>query len=177
MRLLIGLAALAVPADADSGPRFSNVFADHMVLQQNKPIKVWGFGASSSGSPVSLSVSLGSATTSAVAMPDGRWHATLPARPGASCSKGGLELQLKSSTGAAVQILEDICVGEVYLFSGQSNIDTIVTKHAFNASAEIAAASGFPHVRIADTAHEDTKQAAFTLAAHGVSSQQVEWEV
>ena len=60
---------------------------------------------------------------------------------------------ISSTSGGETVALRDILVGKTILCSGQSNIDTIVTKNAFNASAEIAAAAGFPHVRIANTAH------------------------
>ena len=56
-----------------------------------------------------------------------------------------------SSDGVSIQ-LHDILVGKTVLCSGQSNIQTIVVSKAFNATAEIAAAGAFPHVRIANTA-------------------------
>jgi sialate O-acetylesterase len=52
--------------------------------------------------------------------------------------------------------LTDLLVGKVILCSGQSNIDTISVEHAFNATAEIAAASNFPYIRIARTMRHNT---------------------
>eukprot|EP01048_Picozoa_sp_COSAG05_P021808 COSAG05_NODE_4133_length_1659_cov_1.255769_1_plen_179_part_10 len=67
---------LAVGVAAAEGPRFSNVFMSHMVLQHGRPISLWGWGASSHAQ---LEVSLGNHSTEAtVNASDGSWHATLP---------------------------------------------------------------------------------------------------
>ena len=105
---------------ASAAARFSNVFASHMVIQRGRPIEVWGFGASPSAS--ALTVHIGSEAADAYwpVSADGSWKAVLPAIHGFGCN--GTALVLKSG-GVAVQTLRDICVGDVYLFSGQSNID------------------------------------------------------
>ena len=117
------------------GPRFSNVFASHMVLQRGEPIELWGFGASSSGS--ALTVHLGSDVASVFwpVAADGSWKAVLPAVHGFGCN--GTDLVLKSG-GTVVQTLSDICIGDVYLFSGQSNIDLPEAyANQFDAAAQI----------------------------------------
>lgn len=100
--------------------RFSNVFAAHMVLQRGEPIELWGFGASPTAS--ALTVHLGSATASVFwpVAADGSWRAVLPAVHDFGCN--GTDLVLRRG-GTAVQTLADVCIGDVYLFSGQSNID------------------------------------------------------
>ena len=118
-----------------SSVRFSNVFASHMVLQRGQPIELWGFGASPSAS--NLSVHMGSAATD-VYWPvgaDGSWKAELPAMHGFGCN--GTQLVLKSE-GKLVQALSDICIGDVYLFSGQSNIDLAESyANQFDAEAQV----------------------------------------
>lgn len=118
--LLLSAASFSSPAPS-VGLRFSNVFQSRMVLQRDRAIEVWGFGASPSAS--TLSVHLGEDVSAPVFWPvnsDGSWKAVLPAIRGFGCN--GTELVLKSG-GIPVQTLSDICIGDVYLFSGQSNID------------------------------------------------------
>ena len=101
---------------AASGPRFSNVFRDHGVLQRGAPLSIWGFGA---GGVSHLAVSLGTATVNAtVNATDGTWRAVLPAQPATPLGTG---LDLTLQPGGPT--LRDVAVGDVLLFSGQSNID------------------------------------------------------
>ncbi len=97
---------------ADAQPKPANIFSSHMVLQRDKPIRVWG--TASAGETVTVSL----AEKSAKAKTDrsGRWSVTLPAMP-----HGGphtMRIRGKQET-----ILEDILVGEVWLCSGQSNME------------------------------------------------------
>ena len=134
---------------------FSNTLGDHAVLQN--PITIWGIG--SPGATVATVVSGGAATPSAppsppaplsaTVGPDGIWRQAIP-----NLAESLVPVTILSTTGGNRTIaLHDILVGKTILCSGQSNIDTIVTKNAFNATAEIAAAGNFPHVRIMDTSH------------------------
>ena len=152
--LLAALLPVAVPSSsaspaAPAGARFSNVFASSMVLQRGKPIEVWGFGASASAS--ALTVHIGSDMASAYwpVAADGSWKAVLPAIHEPGCN--GTELVLKSG-GTAVQTLTDICLGDVYLFSGQSNIDVPEAyAHQFDPAAqakEEAFADANPDIRL-----------------------------
>eukprot|EP01052_Picozoa_sp_SAG31_P011692 SAG31_NODE_668_length_12945_cov_15.915849_2_plen_203_part_00 len=110
---------LTIPHSATT-PRFSNVFGSHMVLQRGRPIKVWGFGAAPDTS--NLTVHFGAVQTEAYwpVNVDGSWRALLPALPGAPCDGTALVLKL---AGTVVESLADVCIGDVHLFSGQSNID------------------------------------------------------
>ena len=121
----MALAAVSAPpsASSTSSPppraRFSNVFGDAMVLQRDQPIRLWGFGFGASAA------CLGSACGPAVATPRGGsnapgwWAATLPAR---AASATAVELTLRDANNITLQRLVDVVVGDVYLFSGQSNI-------------------------------------------------------
>jgi sialate O-acetylesterase len=116
--------------DIDVAPaavRFSNVFADAMVLQRNKPIHLWGFGPPPAGMTVCLGSDCTPTTTAAETWGSqqlkygGRsWSATLPARAATTTS---MTLTLRSVDNFTLQELYDIVVGDVFLFSGQSNID------------------------------------------------------
>lgn len=89
-------------------------FQNHAVLQRDKPIPLWGL--TSPGAQVD--VSLGGQTASATADASGHWQAVLaPMKAG-----GPYVLAAKSSTGQS-QTLNDIMLGDVYLCSGQSNME------------------------------------------------------
>jgi hypothetical protein len=125
---------------------FSNTLGDHAVLQS--PVTVWGTGAP--GSTVTTIVSGGASPfppLSTTVGSNGIWRQAL------SLADSLSPVTISSTSRGTTIELKDILVGKVILCSGQSNIDTIVTKNAFNASAEIAAAGGFPHIRIMNTAH------------------------
>lgn len=102
---------LSVPSLADVRP--AKVFADHMVLQQEMPINV--FGSASAGEKVT--VELRGATASAVANGAGRWLVKLPAMK-ADGKPATLSIRGKESRVE----LKDILLGEVWLTSGQSNM-------------------------------------------------------
>ncbi len=85
------------------------MFTDHMVLPANKPLRVWG------DSNTAVIVTLAGHTATA-APQDGRFTAHLPAMP-----YGG-PYTLTVTDGNDTVILEDVYIGEVYMFSGQSNM-------------------------------------------------------
>lgn len=109
------LIALAMPAlaQAQTAPGFAHIFGDHAVLQRDRPIAVWGTAAPQA----QVTVSLNGQSAEAVADGSGKWRATLPKMP------AGGPYTLTASTGAAATTLTDIAVGDVYLCSGQSNME------------------------------------------------------
>lgn len=134
------LLALANCLRADVVP--APLFADHAVLQRDKPLPVWG--TASAGEKVA--VSFRGQTMHATAGGDGHWIVFLDPAP-ASASPAELTI-----TGKNQVVVRDVVVGEVWLCSGQSNMEWPVSRAA-NAAAEIAAAN-FPllrHVKIDHT--------------------------
>ena len=124
--VIFGLLA-ASPAFAD--PLLHPMFADHAVLQQGRPIPV--YGAASPGADVT--VTMGNAKATAKARKDGHWRASLPA-----LAAGG-PYTLDVSSGGQSQSVHDMLVGDVFLCTGQSNMQLSV-RRANNAEFEIAAA-------------------------------------
>ena len=116
-KFLVLLAAYTTVAVA--APRFSNVFQSHMVIQRNKPLTIWGFGAASmSTSSATLTVALGDSLKSSASISGDRWQATFAAQPASTNAAIGLTVTL-SSAGTVIQTLEDVLIGDVFLFSGQ----------------------------------------------------------
>lgn len=109
---------------------FDAMFQDHAVLQRGRPIKVWGRAAPGAA----VSVSLGQAQIQATAGADGVWRATLPTQ-----TAGGPYVLTARSAGAS-QSVSDIMIGDVWLCSGQSNMEFAV-RQATNAESEIGAAN------------------------------------
>lgn len=131
--LLVFDAAGSAVLRADVVP--APLFGDRAVLQRDKPVPVWG--KADPGEKVT--VVFGDQQRSATAERDGRWIVFFDAVP---ASVQGKDLSI---TGKNTLVLRDIVVGDVWLCSGQSNMEWPVSRAA-SAEAEIAAAN-FPLVR------------------------------
>lgn len=125
--LLLFSWTLVVPARGEV--RLPGIFGDAMVLQQQRPIKVWGWA--DPGESITVSIAAESQTTTAD--DQGRWRLELPPRP---ASSEPLRLTVRGEN----QIdFNDVLVGEVWLCSGQSNMEWPVERSS-DAKREIAAA-------------------------------------
>mmetsp|Transcript_36645 Transcript_36645/g.101787 ORF Transcript_36645/g.101787 Transcript_36645/m.101787 type:complete len:785 (-) Transcript_36645:136-2490(-) len=140
--LLLGLGALDPPflchVEAKN-PRLSNVFQTGMVLQRGRPIEVWGYDAVY-GETLDVMLDLDGGDevswTEAVAGLGGHWRATLT-KPPASVTGAKLKLSVtRRGAQHPAQVLDDVVLGDVYLFSGQSNVDLPVSYvHQFDEAA------------------------------------------
>lgn len=119
------------------------IFGDHMVLQAEKPVKLWG--KAKPGETVSIAIvsdagakiSFGTAN----AGPDSKWSATLPPVP------GGQNVSIRiTAPESGEKVFTDVLTGEVWLLSGQSNMRWTVAKSR-DAEREIAAAN-HPRIRL-----------------------------
>jgi sialate O-acetylesterase len=116
-RTTLSLAALAaacacLPAQA-ADLDLAHIFSDHAVLQRDQPIAIWG----TAGAGRKLTVSLGGQTATGSADAHGKWKIQLPPQPA-----GGPYTLTVTSDGQTVS-RADILVGDVYLCSGQSNME------------------------------------------------------
>ncbi|MBO9707940.1 MAG: glycosyl hydrolase family 2 [Caulobacter sp.] len=138
--------ALAGVSGAHAQPAFglAPIFTDHAVVQRDKPVAVWGHAGPNSTVNLTLSAD-GKVVASANGQADasGAFSLTLP-QQGAG---GPYVLTLKDSEGHT-QALNDILVGDVWLCSGQSNME-FQLKAATNGGAEVAGATA-PELRIFD---------------------------
>ncbi|MEM7315914.1 MAG: 9-O-acetylesterase, partial [Planctomycetota bacterium] len=116
--------------------RLPGFFGDHMVLQQEKPIKVWGWAEA--GEEVTVALSGKTATTKAA--DNGTWQVEMPAMKASNEAHS-----LKVTAGEQSVELTDVLIGEVWLCSGQSNMEWSVNRSS-NAESEIAAAN-YPYIR------------------------------
>jgi sialate O-acetylesterase len=132
--LWLALVCLAAPVRADVVPAF--LFNDNAVLQRDKPIPVWG--TADAGEKVSASFSGHTANTTADA--EGKWRVDLPALP-ANAAPENLVIKGKNTITCS-----NILVGEVWLASGQSNMEQRV-RETFDSVLDIAGSARFPMIR------------------------------
>lgn len=139
------------------GPFLSPVFTDHMVLQRDRKDPVWGW--TKPGAKVTLSIAGHSLET--IAGADGKWQVLLPEMPA-----GGPHVM--TVNGPESVTLNDILVGDVWICSGQSNMEWSVAASQ-DAQAEIAAAN-HPQIRSITLPHVTAVQPQTTFSSSG-------WEV
>ena len=120
------------------------LFNDHAVLQRDKPVAVWGW--SKAGAKVTVNIA--GKTARAITAKNGKWMATLPSMPGG----GPYELSVKSGTENLT--FTDVWLGEVWLCSGQSNMEWKLSQ-ANNYATEKPMANQ-PMIRQFYVAHEVT---------------------
>ncbi|MHA3772454.1 CotH kinase family protein [Verrucomicrobiota bacterium sgz303538] len=109
-----GVALIAPAAGADN-VALDPVFSDHMVLQRDTALPVWGTAAPGN----EITVSFGGDSAATIAAEDGRWFVRLPAK---SASKVPRELKVRAN-GQERLTVSDVLVGEVWLCAGQSNME------------------------------------------------------
>lgn len=131
--LSVSLAAAVHPCLGDV--RLPHIFGNQMVLQRDQPLPFWG--TADPGEKVT--VSAGKNQSSATADEHGKWHLELPALA------AGKPVEVKVS-GKNTITLHDVLIGEVWVCSGQSNMQMSV-QSAANAKKEIAASTHL-HIRL-----------------------------
>ncbi|MCP5520233.1 MAG: sialate O-acetylesterase [Verrucomicrobiales bacterium] len=131
LSLGLGIASLAARAEV----RLHPLFADNMVLQQGKPVPVWGWA--DAGEEVTVSFLKQSAATRAGA--DGKWRVHLKSL------KAGGPFTFKV-TGENEIVLTNVLVGEVWICSGQSNMEWPLSR-SYESADDIANSTN-PQLRL-----------------------------
>ena len=90
----------------------SNLFTDHMVVQQGKPVVIWGKAARDELVKVSMAGNSAKATADA----GGKWVVNLPAL---KANSGPHTIKIQ---GTNTLTISDVLIGEVWVCSGQSNM-------------------------------------------------------
>ena len=136
--------AFSVPAWA--GVKLASPFTDHMVLQRELTVPVWG----TADAGAKITVTFAGQAKTAVATTGGDWRVELDPLTGSSESRVLTVVDGSSSSVA----LRDVLVGEVWLCSGQSNMDFTVAKTqkyyfaGVTNEAEEVAAANHPRIRM-----------------------------
>lgn len=139
--LLVAIICGAARADV----QLASPFTDHMVLQRELAVPIWG----TADPGAAVSVEFAGQTQETKADDAGKWRVDLAPL---EASKESRTLTVKAGDASAVT-LDDVLVGEVWLASGQSNMDFSVAKTekfyfaGVHNEAEEVAAANYPTIR------------------------------
>jgi sialate O-acetylesterase len=122
----------------DAKPLLHPLFADHAVLQRDAKVPVWGWVEPGG----KVLVSFADQKKEAVADQDGKWMAILDPMP---ASSEGRTLEVQSKDNAANSRINDVLVGDVWICSGQSNMEMGI---GVCDEAEEMAKADFPNIRL-----------------------------
>jgi len=141
LALVLVVLTSMMTTNAVGSVRLPKLVGDNMVLQRDQPLKIWGWATH--GEKVSITFRGNSVST--FTSDKGEWSVTLPAQQ----AGGPFELRIDGQNSIT---LKNILVGDVWLASGQSNMEfPMANEHDFggviNEQAEIAAAN-FPQIRL-----------------------------
>lgn len=110
--LVITIACVFAAAAGAADLRLPAIFADHAVLQQKAPVPIWGWAEPG----LTVTVAIAGRNQSTTVGADGRWRIDL------APMKAGGPYELTVICGPQKLVLKDILFGEVWLGSGQSNM-------------------------------------------------------
>ncbi|MCH2580854.1 MAG: sialate O-acetylesterase, partial [Planctomycetes bacterium] len=136
LHALTFLIILAVSASVSADVTLPKVLGSNMVLQRDLPVPVWGWAEAGE----KVTVSFAGQSKSAKAGDDGKWMVKLdPLKASAKAAS----LTIAGNNKIA---LDNVLVGEVWICSGQSNIEWSISR-SMNPKEEIAAAN-HPNIRL-----------------------------
>jgi sialate O-acetylesterase len=124
---LLAYSISAFAATAENAPLLHTMFEDHAVLQRDAPIRVWGEARAGDR----VRVTLDGSSASGRADRKGDWEVLLPAH-----TAGGPYVLTASAASGARRSAKDVLIGDVWLCSGQSNMELPVER-TLDARSEI----------------------------------------
>jgi sialate O-acetylesterase len=125
-----------VPA-VGSGLCVSNLFQTNMVLQRDKPLRIWGWADPAA----EISVTFAGQQVSTQANADRSWSVNLQALPANRTPQS-----LTVTDGTTTLVLDNLLIGDVWVLGGQSNMEFELAK-VENGALEIVSAN-YPEIRI-----------------------------
>ena len=139
--------------------KLASVFSDNMVLQRDKEISIWG--TTQPGEKIAVSLAREGVTGekfSTKANKEGKWLVKI----GPFNAGGPYEMWI---TSPRVVVLHNILFGDVWIASGQSNMELSVV-NSNNATAEIANAN-YPQIRLITVPHKSMSKPQETVELSG----------
>ena len=109
------ICALTFPLSAVAAVQLSNLFSDHAVVQRDRPARVWGWGQPGEN----VTVRFHGQSVAAQTDPSGYWEVWL--RP--ESAGGPYTLEVTGDATPSPLQRKDILVGDVWIASGQSNME------------------------------------------------------
>jgi sialate O-acetylesterase len=154
MTKLIAFVLVAiVSVSARAELKLPAVISDHMVLQRGKPVTIWGWADAEA--PVEVTIE--KQTRKTKAEKDGTWRVEFKSL------KAGGPLTLTVRSGEKAIDVQDVLIGEVWVCSGQSNMQMTVSQ-SLNGDQEVAAAN-FPSIRLFDVPRQAKPEPQQDVAA------------
>ncbi|MDF1862868.1 MAG: sialate O-acetylesterase [Verrucomicrobiales bacterium] len=148
LAVLSAVVTLALSASiAKAELKLPSIFGHHMVLQRDLENPVWGWADPGTD----VSVTFAGKTVTAKADADGQWKVKTQALPGSSHA---LNMTIKS--GAETITFSNIVMGEVWVCSGQSNMQWSLSQ-AYDPDLEIATAN-YPNIRLISVPQVGTQE-------------------
>ncbi len=121
-------------------PRLPSVFSSNMVLQQDKQVAIWGWAEPAE--VVKITVSWDNQEVETTTDRGAKWKTWLQ-----TPKAGGpftITIQEKNTL-----VLENVLIGEVWICSGQSNMESSAThSYSFNNAKEEIKNSDYPEIRL-----------------------------
>jgi sialate O-acetylesterase len=155
--LLSNVAVLAGARVSRADVKLPAVFSDHMVLQQGTKVPVWGWADPGENVTVSIAGQMQTATSD----DKGQWRVTLE-----PLSVGEPLTLVVESPHNRLEV-KDVLVGEVWICSGQSNMEFKV-KDCWNGDLDVAAAK-YPNIRLLSVKGSGSQETVEDFKGH--------WEV
>lgn len=155
---ILAFVALLLGVTTSDALTVSRVFGDHMVLQSAQPVPIWGWAKTGEAIVVRFA---GQQKRTTVSTGDGRWEVVLEPL---AVSAQPAELSI---FGEEAITFKDVLVGEVWLCSGQSNMEKPMgeqrgQKPTLNYEEELRAAD-HPQIRLLKVARARTSQPAHEI--------------
>jgi len=137
---MVFLAVCTVASQCHAEVQLAHLFSDHMVLQRDLPIHLWGMAEPGE----QVHAQLQDASAEAVADDLGRWSVYLPSRK----AGGPFEVMVRGKNEIHLQ---DVMIGDVWVASGQSNMEFGMQTVA-NSEAELRKAGEYD-IRVVNVGH------------------------
>jgi len=128
--LILFFSILIIQFNIDGQIRLPKLIADGMVLQRDKPLKIWGWASPKE----KISIDFKNKTYKVITSETGKWEVTLPQYP----AGGPFEMTLKGRNELKIK---DILIGDVWFCSGQSNMVHQMELHRITYANDIAQAN------------------------------------
>ena len=138
-QLFFLLAAVSMAGNAVAKVKLQPVFTDNMVLQQKSRVKIWG--EADAGKTVKVTTSWNIKTYKTRADDMGNWMIPV------STPKAGGPYKITISDGEPL-ILKNVLIGEVWICSGQSNMELMMSDRIIGADKDKAEASQYGKIRL-----------------------------
>lgn len=129
-KLLYIFLGIILSQNSFSQIRLPKLISDGMVLQRDKPLKIWGWASPKE----KISIDFNKKTYKVITSETGKWEVTLPQYP----AGGPFEMTLKGKNELKIK---DIFIGDVWFCSGQSNMVHQMELHRITYANDIAQAN------------------------------------